>query len=263
MPRPPRCRLVEATPEVTYFKPQGVPLTNLTEIYLPVEGFEALRLVDLEGLKHEEAALKMNVSRQTFSRVLAAARRTVAEAVILGQALCIQGGNYVVEGQGKQTIQARAEAVRPRRVRDQIVDIRSEPEGSKSAGNESQELTMGKIAVSSEGPTLEDQVDPRFGRAAGFVIVDPETMEFEYQDNGASQTMAQGAGIQAAELVAARGVKMVLTGHVGPKAFRALNAAGIKVGQDMGGLTVREAVERFIDGRVEAAGGPNRSGHWR
>ena len=109
-------------------------------------------------------------------------------------------------------------------------------------------LTMDKIAISSEGPTLEDRVDPRFGRAAGFVIVDPATLDFEYRDNGAGQVRAQGAGIQAAETVARAGVTAVLTGYVGPKAFQALAAAGIRVAQNMENLSVREAVERYSSG---------------
>jgi len=107
---------------------------------------------------------------------------------------------------------------------------------------------MDKIAISSEGPRLEDRVDPRFGRAAGFVIVDPATMEFEYLDNGAGQVRTQGAGIQAAETVARAGVAAMLTGFVGPKAFKALAAAGIRVAQNMENMSVREAVERYNSG---------------
>lgn len=112
---------------------------------------------------------------------------------------------------------------------------------------------MNKIAVTSEGPTLDDQVDPHFGRAAGFVLVDLDTMDTQYLDNGQSQVMAQGAGIQATQVIARAGVSCLLTGYVGPKAFQALAAAGIKVGQDLEGLTVREAVARFQSGRVEMA----------
>lgn len=119
---------------------------------------------------------------------------------------------------------------------------------------------MEKIAISSEGPGLDNHVDPRFGRAAGFVVVDPETMAFEYVDNGASQVMAQGAGIQAAEIVAATGARVLLTGFVGPKAFQALSAAGITIGQNVDNLTVREAVERFQAGGVPVAETPNRRG---
>ena len=112
---------------------------------------------------------------------------------------------------------------------------------------------MEKIAVSSEGPDMDARVDPRFGRAAGFIIIDPDTMAFEYVDNGSSQVMAQGAGIQAAEIVAATGARVLLTGFVGPKAFQALNAAGIRIGQNVDNLTVREAVQRFQAGDVPAA----------
>jgi predicted Fe-Mo cluster-binding NifX family protein len=119
---------------------------------------------------------------------------------------------------------------------------------------------MSKIAVCSEGPGLDDLLDPRFGRAAGFIIADPDTMVFEYVDNGSSQAMGQGAGIQAAEIVARTGVKVVLTGSVGPKAFQALQAAGIKVGQNLENMTVRQALERYRSGQVEWAEQPNRQG---
>ena len=99
-----------------------------------------------------------------------------------------------------------------------------------------------------------------FGRAAGFVVVDLETMSTQYLDNGQSQVMAQGAGIQAAAQIARAGVNCLLTGYVGPKAFQALSAAGIKVGQNLEGLTVRDAVERFKSGQVEMAQTANRSG---
>ena len=119
---------------------------------------------------------------------------------------------------------------------------------------------MRRIAVTSEGPSLDDQVDPRFGRAAGFVVVDLKTMDTQYIDNGQAQVMDQGAGIQAAQLVAQAGVSCLLTGYVGPKAFKALSAVGIKVEQNLEGLTVRDAVERFKNDQVEIAAAANRSG---
>jgi predicted Fe-Mo cluster-binding NifX family protein len=117
---------------------------------------------------------------------------------------------------------------------------------------------MNKIAITSEGPTLDDQLDPRFGRAAGFLLVDLDTMDTQYIDNGKSQVMAQGAGIQAAQIVGRAGVGWVLTGYVGPKAFQVLGAAGIRVGQNLEGLTVREAVERFKSGGIIMAPSANR-----
>lgn len=109
---------------------------------------------------------------------------------------------------------------------------------------------MPNIAITSEGPTLEDLIDPRFGRAGGFIVIDPVSMKFEYVPNGEAQVRAQGAGIQAAETVARKGVSAVLTGYVGPKAFQALTAAGIKVAQDLENITVREAIDRYNKGAV-------------
>jgi predicted Fe-Mo cluster-binding NifX family protein len=120
-----------------------------------------------------------------------------------------------------------------------------------------------KVAITSTGNSLQSEVDPRFGRAAGFIVVDPQTLDFEYLDNGSSQAMPQGAGIQAAEIVAGSGAEYVLTGYVGPKAFRALQAAGVNVGQNLANMTVRDALERFVNGQVDWAQQPNRRGHGR
>ena len=120
---------------------------------------------------------------------------------------------------------------------------------------------MVKIAVSCDEPSLEAAVDPRFGRAAGFLIVDPGTMEFTYQENGQAQAMARGAGIQAAETVIRAGATVVLTGYVGPKAFQALSAGGVQIAQDLANMTVRQAVERYTAGNVTVADQPNSPAH--
>ena len=122
---------------------------------------------------------------------------------------------------------------------------------------------MQKIVISSDGPDLDGPLDPRFGRAAGFLVIDPQSLQCEYLDNGASQAMARGAGIQAAEIVARTGAMAVLTGYVGPKAFQVLAAAGIKVAQNLSDMTVRQALERFLNGDVDWAAAPNRRGHGR
>lgn len=245
MPRPRKCRMVDAKPGVWLFKPQGIPARLLDEVYLPIEGYEALRLADLEGLRQNEAAAKMKVSRQTFGRILAEARRSVADALIHGLALRIEGGDYRMRNdQLEQTAGGEAGA------------IMAHP----AAHTPQRKSNMRKIAVSSEGPTLDSPVDPRFGRAAGFVIIDPETMAFKYVDNGASQAMSQGAGIQTAELMTQHDVGVVLTGYVGPKAFHSLAAVGIKIGQNLEGLSVRAAVEKYKSGQVSIAEAPNRTG---
>ena len=82
------------------FKPRGIPARELEEVVLPVEGLEAIRLSELEKLDHETAAGRMNVSRQTFGRVLAEARELIAEALVMGKMIRIQGGSYTLAGVG-------------------------------------------------------------------------------------------------------------------------------------------------------------------
>ncbi len=114
-----------------------------------------------------------------------------------------------------------------------------------------------RIAITSEGPTLTDAVDPRFGRAGGFVVVDLTTLATTYVDNGSSQVLAQGAGIQAAENLVKAGAQALLTGHVGPKAFTALQAAGVKMVQGVENMTVGEAVAKFKAGEFTYSDAPS------
>jgi predicted DNA-binding protein (UPF0251 family)/predicted Fe-Mo cluster-binding NifX family protein len=250
--------MVSQIPSVIYFKPRGIPMRQLAEVYLPLEGFEALRLADLEGRKHQEAAKKMNVSRQTFGRILSQARHSVAEALVHGFALRIDGGDFMIVDGNAQTA-----PVADRRQYASSADDWQRSSVLIEKKPQKKDLQMEKIAVSAEGPDLDDALDPRFGRAAGFLMVNPQTLEHEYVDNGAAQAKAQGAGIQAAEIVARAGAKVVLTGYVGPKAFQALQAAGIRIAQNLQNLTVREAIERYTSGKIEMATGPNRRGHGR
>jgi len=94
MSRPPKCRRVEFLPNVTYFKPAGIPLRALDEVRLSVEEAEAIRLKDLEDLEQEEGAGRMNISRPTFQRVLASARQKMADALLHGKAIRIEGGSF-------------------------------------------------------------------------------------------------------------------------------------------------------------------------
>jgi predicted DNA-binding protein (UPF0251 family) len=94
LPRRPKCRRVAYIPEVTYFKPAGIPLRDLEEVRISIEEAEALRLKDLEGLEQEQGAEKMNISRPTFQRMLASARQKVADAILNGKAIMIEGGNF-------------------------------------------------------------------------------------------------------------------------------------------------------------------------
>ena len=117
-----------------------------------------------------------------------------------------------------------------------------------------------KICVTSVSGNLDAQVDPRFGRCPYFTIVDSETMEFNAISND-STNAAHGAGIQAAQTVANMGVKVVITGNVGPNAFNVLSATGIKIVTGASG-SVREAVEKYKSGQLKETGNPTVGGHF-
>lgn len=99
MPRPTKWRRVESIPEVTYFKPAGVPLRALEHVGLTVEEVEAIRLKDLEGLQQVECAERMRISRPTFHRILGSARQKIADAFINGKAIRVEGGNFALPTQ--------------------------------------------------------------------------------------------------------------------------------------------------------------------
>jgi predicted DNA-binding protein (UPF0251 family) len=98
VPRPRRFRWVRAQPNSTYFKPRGVPLASLEETVLTVDEHEAIRLADLQGLQQEEAAGKMSISRATFGRIVASARKKIADAIINAKAIRIEGGDFIMAG---------------------------------------------------------------------------------------------------------------------------------------------------------------------
>jgi uncharacterized protein len=96
MSRPIKCRRIAYLPNVTYFKPAGIPMRELEEVNLSIEEAEAIRLKDLEGLEQEQASEKMNISRPTFQRILASARRKIADVLLNGKAIRIEGGNFEI-----------------------------------------------------------------------------------------------------------------------------------------------------------------------
>jgi predicted DNA-binding protein (UPF0251 family) len=96
MSRPRICRRVGWEPEAAYFKPRGIPVSRLEEEVLGIDELESLRLADLLGLYQEDAASRMNVSRQTFGRIVDSARRKVADALVNGKALKIEGGEIAM-----------------------------------------------------------------------------------------------------------------------------------------------------------------------
>jgi len=94
MARPKKDRLVGFNPKINYFKPRGIPVLDLEEVCLTIDEREAIRLADLEGLSHEKAGRQMGISRATFGRIVQQARKIIADAIIHGKAVRVEGGNY-------------------------------------------------------------------------------------------------------------------------------------------------------------------------
>ena len=118
-----------------------------------------------------------------------------------------------------------------------------------------------KIAFSTSGDTLDAPLDSRFGRAPKFLVYDLDADSFELVDNDQNLNAAQGAGIQSAQKVVQTGAAAIVTGHCGPKAFRALNAGGIKV-YACDATTVAAALALYKDDKLVESTGADVEGHW-
>jgi len=118
-----------------------------------------------------------------------------------------------------------------------------------------------KIVFTTSGTDLNAALDRRFGRAAAFLVYDTDSRTFDVVDNAQNLNAAQGAGIQAAQAVVNTGAKAVVTGNCGPKAFRVLEAAGIKV-YNSNAASINEALVMYREGRLTEATAANVEGHW-
>ena len=118
-----------------------------------------------------------------------------------------------------------------------------------------------KIAITAQGKELSSEIDLRFGRAKWLIVVDTESGDFQAHDNAVNLNAAQGAGIQTGGNVANLGVDAVITGNVGPNAFKTLNAANIKIFLAEK-QTVQEAIDSFTAGELKEIDQANVEGHW-
>ena len=102
MPRPQKCRWISSKPGISFFKPQGVPIQILETVDLNEDELEAIRLADLQNLNHENSAEKMNVSRATFGRIVAKGRSKIADALVNGKGIRIEGGEVTLRPPGQR-----------------------------------------------------------------------------------------------------------------------------------------------------------------
>lgn len=240
-------RFVAEIPEVTVFKPQGIPMGMLQEIVLELDEYEAIRLVDLEGLYQDAAAERMGVSRPTLGRILQSAHLKVAEGLIHGKSIVIRAHCEFARIHDRQRPQCC-----PSRRRAGRCNAAMPPPSCRrtSAGlkNDHTAKESHMIVVSASGTEWDSPVDPRFGRAAYLLLIDPETNTIEAIDNRERANAASGAGVQTAQVVINSKADALITGRLGPKADDILSAAGLEVFM-ADQCTVREAVDRYLAGK--------------
>lgn len=118
-----------------------------------------------------------------------------------------------------------------------------------------------KVAVTAREASIDSELDQRFGRSKYIIVIDTETGSSDIHDNDVNLNAMQGAGIQTGQNIAQLGVEAVLTGHLGPNAFRTLSAAGIAAYTGVQG-TVAEAIEAFKAGKLSQTDSADVEGHW-
>jgi predicted DNA-binding protein (UPF0251 family)/predicted Fe-Mo cluster-binding NifX family protein len=275
MSRPRKCSRIASIPKTTYFRPAGMPGFMLEEVQLSMAEAEALRLREIEGLEQEEAAGCMKVSRPTFQRVLASARRKVADAVLNGKGLRLQGGEYEL-GEGPCVCRAGhvweqgegiGMGVCPVCRRGPVAFVEKETPGdmTKVANDVSGgERTMKIAVVTDDGKTISQH----FGQAQYYVVVtaeDGKVTASERRDKGGHVSggpdhhqHGQGgihgfdAAAQASHANMASNIKdakVLLAGGMGRGAYESLKSYGIEpVLTDV--TEIELAVKLYLDGKL-------------
>lgn len=255
MPRRTCKRRIGFQPKTVYFKPAGVPLEEIREIVIGQDEVEAMRLKNLLGFPQEEAASRMGVSQPTFHRLINTAHQKITDAIINGKALRIEGGNVTFQ----------EESVRPCRWRKDWGQGCASAEAAADAAQKLREDTKKgnflKIAITSVDGEIDGPVDERFGRAKKIIVFDPERKTEEIVENVQNMSAPRGSGIQTAQNVINAGVITVISGHLGPNAFRVLSAAGVDVFTATN-MTVREALDAYKNGKLSRLEGADVDGHW-
>jgi predicted DNA-binding protein (UPF0251 family)/predicted Fe-Mo cluster-binding NifX family protein len=253
MTRPNNPRRVSFLAQVVYFKPAGVKMTDLDEVVLGNDELEAIRLKDLLGMSQAEAAREMHISQPTFHRLVLTARQKIADAFVNGKAVRIDGGNINVDDDFSQPCQWRKRwGCKAKAAGEEAMgEFVARPQGDK----------IMNIAITSTDGSLDGMVDERFGRSKKIIVFDKEKESFEIIDNTVSMNSPQGAGIQTAQNVAKTTAQIVISGHLGPNAFRVLQAAGVEA-YSASNMTIKEALAKLEEGALTKLAGADVEGHW-
>ncbi len=248
MPRGAKCRFVGFYPPFVNFRPEGSGYTHRETVIVKVEEMEAIRLKDFLKLEQEECARKMQVSRPTFQRVLGEARGKIADALLNGKEIRIEGGDFCIGNGYCWRHGKRLDTVVDCSMRSFLDELQSKPDGEVNTMKDI-------IAVCSTGEQADSRVDERFGRCPYVAIWNRET-GFQQAISNNNMDMGHGAGTGTAQIVLSQQSGVVLTNKIGPKAFAVLKRAGVEIYQCTNEMTAGEAVSQYAAGalpRLEAA----------
>ena len=208
MPRRRRCRHVSRSPDVCLFKPAGSPLSEIDEVIIYVEEFEAMHLKDYLGLSQEECANKMNISQPTFHRLINSFRNKISKALIEGKAIKIEGGSFLMKANlSKQKY---------------------------------------KIAVCTDSNSLDGEIASRLARCNYFLIVEIENGKIKKHEaisNPHSQ-IQKGAGVEVAQMLGQLEVDLIICENVGPRALDVLKQFNIQFLNEKG--SIKKVIEKLL-----------------
>ncbi len=222
MARPKIDRKVYGIPDYLFFKPAGIPVSQLEEVGISIEEVEALRLSDVENMSQTDAAKEMNVSRATYQRVLDNAHKQVADALINGKAIRIEGGNYEFRT---------------------CIDRR---EGQMHEKKQGEKKNM-KFGI----PGIYGKLCPHFGKSSEFIIIEAEKGNIISKK---SVVPSASGCASLPQLLIQNGVEIVLAGGMGAPPRAALENNGIKVVLGVAETDPEKAVLDYLEGNLDATG---------
>lgn len=235
MARPRKYRNICGFPANNSFGPLGIEEYENKFIVMPIDQYETIRLIDLEGLTQEECADQMNIARTTVQRIYSEARKNLAESLVKGKVLKIEGGDYkLCNGKGKFCGRGNCQ-----RHRGNMVSLKDE---------EKEKILM-KIAIPVNSKEIRTEIGSSFGRAPYFLIYDVETKESVFVENKATSSPG-GAGVIAAQTIVDIKVDALITPRCGQNAADVLNAGKIKLYKSIDG-TVEDNIKAFSDEKLD------------
>lgn len=247
MVRPRKLRYISGAPQAFVYKPAGVSARQLDWVELSTDEFETIRLIDHLGLDQSQAAERMHVSRPTVTRMYAAARKKIADALTMAMAIRIETAQPVpLEMRGRRRHHGLG---------------RGRLKRNNQQENKQGDVSM-KIAIGCLNNETSSQVSQRLGRCPWIGLYDTNGGKWEFIENSQNQNAAQGAGIQTAQNIVNAGATVLLTPNTGPKAMHVLGAAGVEIYQTPAGKNVEQCVELYSSGALKKIESANVEGHW-